>query len=90
MGLPACRPQMTTMLLLLSLTVGHMGEAGGPGGGSGDGEWWVVSGSGAGIPACWGFTHSCALNDDDNDNDIIIFAVVDSRGVQRWSVGIWA
>jgi hypothetical protein len=48
----------------------------------------VVSGSGAGIPACWGFTHSCARNDDDDDdNVVVIFAVVDGRGAQRWSLG---
>ena len=47
-----------------------------------------MSGSGAGIPACWGFTHSCARNDDDDDdNVVVIFAVVDGRGAQRWSVG---
>ena len=80
------------VVMLLSLTVGVYREGGGPGGGSGDGQWSVVSGSGVGIPAGWGFTHSCALNDDNNNDNIvvifvIIFAVVDGRGVQQWSLG---
>ena len=42
-----------------------------------------------GIPACWGFTHSCTLNNNNNDdNVVVIFAVVNGRGVHRWSVGI--
>ena len=74
-GLPARVPHMTMGV--------YEREGGGPGV-----VLDMVSGSGVGIPACWSFTHSCALNDDDNDNLVIIFAVVYSRGAQWWNMGI--
>jgi hypothetical protein len=44
-----------------------------------------------GLPACWGFTHLRAPNDDDNDVIVVVFAVVDSRGAWGWGVvcGEW-